>query len=66
MLGYRTLSSRLEGAPNRRRAAEAVAIRTISYEEVQRDKVIIGCPSGSPIVCYNCMRSWVSTAFLPS
>ena len=44
MFGYRTLSTRLEGAPNRRRAAEAVAIRTISYEEVQRDKVIIGCP----------------------
>jgi len=44
MLGYRTLSTRLEGAPNRRRAAEAVTIRTISYEEVQRDKVIIGSP----------------------
>jgi alkanesulfonate monooxygenase SsuD/methylene tetrahydromethanopterin reductase-like flavin-dependent oxidoreductase (luciferase family) len=44
MLGYRTLSTRLEGAPNRRRAAEAVAIRTITYEEVQRDKVIIGSP----------------------
>ena len=44
MYGYRTLSARLEGAPNRRRAAEAVTIRTISYEEVQRDKVIIGSP----------------------
>jgi alkanesulfonate monooxygenase SsuD/methylene tetrahydromethanopterin reductase-like flavin-dependent oxidoreductase (luciferase family) len=44
MSGYRTLSSRLEGAPNRRRAAEAETIRTISYEEVMRDKVIIGGP----------------------
>ncbi len=44
MQGYRTLSTRLEGAPNRRRAAEAVTIRTITYEEVQRDKVIIGSP----------------------
>ena len=44
MSGYRTLSTRLEGAPNRRRAAEAETIRTISYEEVQRDKVIIGSP----------------------
>ena len=44
MSGYRTLSTRLENAPNRRRAAEAVTIRTISYEEVQRDKVIIGSP----------------------
>jgi alkanesulfonate monooxygenase SsuD/methylene tetrahydromethanopterin reductase-like flavin-dependent oxidoreductase (luciferase family) len=44
MSGYRTLSTRLEGAPNRRRAAEALTIRSISYEEVQRDKVIIGGP----------------------
>jgi alkanesulfonate monooxygenase SsuD/methylene tetrahydromethanopterin reductase-like flavin-dependent oxidoreductase (luciferase family) len=44
MSGYRTLSTRLEGAPNRRRAAEAGAMRTITYEEVQRDKVIVGGP----------------------
>ncbi len=44
MSGYRTLSTRLEGAPNRRRAAEAGAMRTITYEEVRRDKVIIGGP----------------------
>jgi alkanesulfonate monooxygenase SsuD/methylene tetrahydromethanopterin reductase-like flavin-dependent oxidoreductase (luciferase family) len=44
MSGYRTLSTRLEGAPNRRRAAEAETIRTITYEEVRRDKVIIGGP----------------------
>jgi alkanesulfonate monooxygenase SsuD/methylene tetrahydromethanopterin reductase-like flavin-dependent oxidoreductase (luciferase family) len=42
--GYRTLSSRLENSPNRRRAAEAQTVKTISYEEVMRDKVIIGGP----------------------
>jgi alkanesulfonate monooxygenase SsuD/methylene tetrahydromethanopterin reductase-like flavin-dependent oxidoreductase (luciferase family) len=44
MSGYRTLSTRLEGAPNRRRAAEAEAMKSISYAEVRRDKVIIGSP----------------------
>jgi len=44
MSGYRTLSKRLENSPNRRRAAEAQAVKTISYEEVRRDKVIIGGP----------------------
>ena len=44
MSGYRTLSTRLENSPNRRRAAEAQAVKTISYEEVRRDKVIIGGP----------------------
>ncbi len=44
MSGYRTLSTRLENSPNRRRAAEAKEVLTISYEEVRRDKVIIGCP----------------------
>lgn len=44
MSGYRTLSTRLENSPNRRRAAEAQIVRTISYEEVMRDKVIIGSP----------------------
>jgi alkanesulfonate monooxygenase SsuD/methylene tetrahydromethanopterin reductase-like flavin-dependent oxidoreductase (luciferase family) len=44
MSGYRTLGTRLEGSPNRRRAAEAEAVKTISYDEVRRDKVIIGGP----------------------
>jgi alkanesulfonate monooxygenase SsuD/methylene tetrahydromethanopterin reductase-like flavin-dependent oxidoreductase (luciferase family) len=44
MGGYRTLATRLEGAPNRRRAAEAEAMKTITYDEVMRDKVIIGGP----------------------
>src|ERR1700758_313735 len=46
MTGYRTLSTRLENSPNRRRAAEAQTVRPISYEKVRRDKVIIGCPEG--------------------
>jgi alkanesulfonate monooxygenase SsuD/methylene tetrahydromethanopterin reductase-like flavin-dependent oxidoreductase (luciferase family) len=44
MTGFRTLSARLENSPNRRRAAEAEIVKTISYEEVRRDKVIIGSP----------------------
>jgi alkanesulfonate monooxygenase SsuD/methylene tetrahydromethanopterin reductase-like flavin-dependent oxidoreductase (luciferase family) len=44
MSGYRTLSTRLENSPNRRRASEAKEVRTITYEEVMRDKVIIGSP----------------------
>jgi alkanesulfonate monooxygenase SsuD/methylene tetrahydromethanopterin reductase-like flavin-dependent oxidoreductase (luciferase family) len=44
MSGYRTLSSRLEGSPNRRRAAEAEIVKTISYEAVRHDKVVIGGP----------------------
>jgi alkanesulfonate monooxygenase SsuD/methylene tetrahydromethanopterin reductase-like flavin-dependent oxidoreductase (luciferase family) len=44
MSGYRTLGSRLENSPNRRRAAEAQMVRTIGYDEVMRDKVIIGGP----------------------
>ena len=44
MLGYKTLSSRLEGSPNARRRAELETVRTITYEEVLRDKVIVGGP----------------------
>jgi alkanesulfonate monooxygenase SsuD/methylene tetrahydromethanopterin reductase-like flavin-dependent oxidoreductase (luciferase family) len=44
MTGFCTLSARLENSPNRRRAAEAEIVKTISYEEVRRDKVIIGGP----------------------
>src|ERR1700751_4978940 len=45
MSGYRTLSTRLENSPNRRRAAEEQTVRTVSYDEVMRDKVIIGGPA---------------------
>jgi alkanesulfonate monooxygenase SsuD/methylene tetrahydromethanopterin reductase-like flavin-dependent oxidoreductase (luciferase family) len=44
MGGYRSLITRLEGSPNRRRRAEVDEIRTISYEQVLRDKVIVGGP----------------------
>ncbi|HTV87975.1 MAG TPA: LLM class flavin-dependent oxidoreductase [Stellaceae bacterium] len=44
MGGYRALTTRLEGSPNRRRRAELEEIRTISYEDVLRDKVVVGGP----------------------
>ncbi|HEX5455177.1 MAG TPA: LLM class flavin-dependent oxidoreductase [Stellaceae bacterium] len=44
MAGYRSLTSRLEGSPNRRRQAELAEIKTITYEEVLRDKVVVGGP----------------------
>src|SRR5579864_7742349 len=44
MAGYRSLITRLEGSPNRRRRAELDEIRTISYDQVLRDKVIVGGP----------------------
>jgi alkanesulfonate monooxygenase SsuD/methylene tetrahydromethanopterin reductase-like flavin-dependent oxidoreductase (luciferase family) len=44
MAGYRSLTTRLEGSPNRRRRAELEEIRTISYEDVLRDKVVVGGP----------------------
>ena len=44
MLGYKTLTSRLEGSPNARRRAELETVRTITYEEVLRDKVVVGGP----------------------
>jgi alkanesulfonate monooxygenase SsuD/methylene tetrahydromethanopterin reductase-like flavin-dependent oxidoreductase (luciferase family) len=44
MAGYRSLTTRLEGSPNVRRRAELEEIRTISYEQVLRDKVVVGGP----------------------
>jgi alkanesulfonate monooxygenase SsuD/methylene tetrahydromethanopterin reductase-like flavin-dependent oxidoreductase (luciferase family) len=44
MQGYRTLSTRLEGSPNARRRAELETVRTITYEQVLRDKVVVGSP----------------------
>jgi alkanesulfonate monooxygenase SsuD/methylene tetrahydromethanopterin reductase-like flavin-dependent oxidoreductase (luciferase family) len=44
MAGYRTLTSRLEGSPNARRRAELETVRTITYQEVLRDKVVVGSP----------------------
>jgi alkanesulfonate monooxygenase SsuD/methylene tetrahydromethanopterin reductase-like flavin-dependent oxidoreductase (luciferase family) len=42
MQGYKSLTSRLEGSPNARRRAELETVRTITYEEVLRDKVVVG------------------------
>jgi alkanesulfonate monooxygenase SsuD/methylene tetrahydromethanopterin reductase-like flavin-dependent oxidoreductase (luciferase family) len=44
MIGYRTLTSRLEGSPNSRRRAELEEVRSITYADVLRDKVIVGGP----------------------
>jgi alkanesulfonate monooxygenase SsuD/methylene tetrahydromethanopterin reductase-like flavin-dependent oxidoreductase (luciferase family) len=42
MAGYRTLTTRLEGSPNSRRRAELETVRTITYDQVLRDKVVVG------------------------
>lgn len=44
MQGYRSLAARLEGSPNARRRAELGTVRTITYEQVLRDKVVVGSP----------------------
>jgi len=44
MLGYRKLVTQLEGSPNKRRRAELEEVRTITYADVLRDKVVIGGP----------------------
>lgn len=44
MQGYRTLTTRLEGSPNSRRRAELEMVRTITYEQVLQDKVVVGSP----------------------
>jgi alkanesulfonate monooxygenase SsuD/methylene tetrahydromethanopterin reductase-like flavin-dependent oxidoreductase (luciferase family) len=43
MQGYRKLATQLEGSPNARRGAELEDVRTITYEQVLRDKVVVGC-----------------------
>ena len=45
MAGYRSLTTRLEGSPNSRRRAELETVRTITYEQVLRDKVVVGSPA---------------------
>ena len=44
MLGYRSLTTRLEGSPNSRRRAELETVRTITYDQVLQDKVVVGSP----------------------
>jgi len=44
MAGYKSLIDRLEGSPNARRRAEVEEVRTATYADVLRDKVIVGGP----------------------
>ena len=42
--GYRALVSQLEGSPNARRRAELEEVRALTYDDILRDKVIVGSP----------------------
>lgn len=44
MHGYRALTTQLEGAPSARRRAELEVVRALTYQDILRDKVIIGSP----------------------
>jgi alkanesulfonate monooxygenase SsuD/methylene tetrahydromethanopterin reductase-like flavin-dependent oxidoreductase (luciferase family) len=44
MQGYKALTTQLEGSPNSRRRAELQEVRGITYEQVLRDKVVVGSP----------------------
>ena len=44
MAGYDKLKSQLEGSPNARRRSELADVRTLTYDAVLRDKVVIGSP----------------------
>src|SRR5258708_3327975 len=44
MAGYKSLITRPAGSPNPRRRAQLEEVRTITYEQVVRDKVIAGGP----------------------
>ena len=44
MQGYKKLTTQLEGSPNARRRAELEDVRTITYDQVLRDKVVVGSP----------------------
>lgn len=44
MAGYQKLTSQLEGSPNARRRAELETVRSLTYDDIMRDKVVIGAP----------------------
>ena len=44
MAGYKSLITRLEGSPNARRRAEVEEVKRATYDDVMRDKVIVGGP----------------------
>ena len=43
--GYRNLINQLEGSPNARRRAELADVRTLTYDAILRDKVVVGSPA---------------------
>lgn len=44
MAGYQKLVGQLEGSPNARRRAELDAMQRMTYDDIMRDKVVIGAP----------------------
>jgi alkanesulfonate monooxygenase SsuD/methylene tetrahydromethanopterin reductase-like flavin-dependent oxidoreductase (luciferase family) len=44
MAGYKKLVAQLEGSPSGRRRAELETVRTITYDDILRDKIIVGGP----------------------
>jgi len=44
MVGYQKLITQLEGSPNARRRAELEDVRGITYDDILRDKVVVGGP----------------------
>ena len=44
MAGYRKLVGQLEGSPNARRRAEIETAQRMAYDDIMRDKVVIGSP----------------------
>ena len=44
MAGYKSLIEQLEGSPNARRRAEVEEVKRATYDDVIRDKVIVGGP----------------------
>ncbi|HEY1931101.1 MAG TPA: LLM class flavin-dependent oxidoreductase [Acetobacteraceae bacterium] len=44
MAGYKKLVTQLEGSPNKRRRAELEEVRNLTYDDVLRDKVVVGSP----------------------
>lgn len=45
MAGYQKLISQLEGSPNARRRAELEATKRLTYDDIPREKVVIGSPA---------------------
>jgi len=44
MAGYQKLTVQLEGSPNARRRAEIETAQRMTYDDIMRDKVVIGAP----------------------